>query len=131
MSTVFVPHRHSLFLLVSVVVALAAGCEQGARRLSLDRSLARDSFVTALESWKQGEHPSALRERSPGIVVGDHDWESGRRLILYRLLDGETDDGTNLHATVELVLRDGKGRERKQQVTYIVGTSPVITIFRK
>lgn len=114
-----------------LVIVGAVGCEQGARRLSLDKPLARESFVTFLDAWKQGERPSALKERSPQIIVGDADWNAGRRLVDYRVLETETDDGTNLHTTAELVLEDAKGREQTQQVTYVVGTSPVITIFRK
>lgn len=127
----FTPQRALGALVLLALVAGAVGCEQGARRLSLDKDLARESFVTFLEAWKQGERPAALNERSPQIIAGDADWNAGRKLVGYRVLGTESDDGTNLHTTAALVVLDANGREHKQQVTYIVGTSPVVTIFRK
>jgi hypothetical protein len=106
-----------------------AGCGNGAK-LSLDENLARESLRTALDSWKQGDKPAALKERSPAIVMGDADWDAGKRLVGYTVRAKEFDDGYNLHCTVELVFAGNGDGSRRVVVTYIVGTSPVITIFR-
>ncbi|MEY3460204.1 MAG: hypothetical protein RL215_3361, partial [Planctomycetota bacterium] len=44
------------------------------------------------------------------------------------LRDEETSDGSNLHIRVQRVFEDG-GAKSESRVIYIVGTSPVITIF--
>ena len=114
-----------------LLLILTAGCGRGAQGLSLDKSVARESLAAALDAWKAGETPGSLKDRSPSIVVGDPDWNSGRRLEAYKLLPEETDDGTNLHATAELVLQDARAGRQTQRITYVVGTDPVITVFRR
>lgn len=116
----------ALFLVAAS--ALTAGCDRGARSLALDPELARASLTTALDSWKQGERPAALRDRSPAIVASDTNWASGYKLEKYTVTGDEKNDGTNLHITVDLVVRDTKNRPRQSSVTYTVGTSPVITV---
>jgi hypothetical protein len=51
--------------------------------------------------------------------------------VAFELLPNEENDGTNLHIPVELTLKDDKGKESKPKVLYIVGTSPVVTVFRR
>jgi hypothetical protein len=96
----------------------------------LDPELARSSLTTFLDTWKKGG-PAALKNESPEIIVGDPQWEQGARLVEYRVLEPVTNDGSNLHAPVELELEDGSGKRSKQQVTYVVGTNPKVTIFPK
>jgi hypothetical protein len=122
------PRKAARRLTVLVVGLCLAGCGAGAK-LSLDENLARESFRAALESWKKGEKPEALQERSLAIIMTDPDWGAGRRLVSYTVRDKEFNDGYNLHCTVELVFA-GNGDGIRRVVTYIVGTSPVITIFR-
>jgi len=121
--------RRAVWALVLVAAcALTAGCDRGARSLKLDPELARTSLSAALESWKKGERPAALQDRSPVITVTDANWESGYKLEKYTVTGDEKNDGTNLHITVDLVTRDNKNRPRQSSVTYTVGTSPVITV---
>lgn len=114
-----------------VCLSLAAGCDRGSRRLSLNQHLARDSFTAFLDAWEEGRKPESLRQGEPEIIVGDYAWNSGYRLLDYELGGEEHNDGTNLHLSATLVLENPQGRQSRQQVTYIVGTDPVITIFRK
>ncbi len=120
----------SCTVLFAAALLFSLGCGRGAVRLSLDREVAHQSLLTFLESWKQGERPEGLKQRSPAIVAGDWAWESGQRIISYRIVGDPTDDGANLHSTVEVTTEGARGRRKKEQITYIVGTSPVITIFR-
>jgi hypothetical protein len=58
------------------------------------------------------------------------DWETGYRLVDYEVIgDGKKEDA-NLRCPVQLSLRDPKGRPVNKRMTYIVGTSPAITVFR-
>jgi hypothetical protein len=97
----------------------------------VDVELARESLRAALESWKKGEPPEALRDHYPSITIQDMDWKSGYALVSYEIRDGEKEDASNLHCPVRLVVRDPQGKEVKKPVTYVVGTDPVITVFRE
>jgi hypothetical protein len=110
-----------------------AGCGRtGGRDLSLDAEQARQSFNTFLETWKQGKTAGDLKALEPSIIAGDEDWSAGAKLVSYKVAPQEFNDGTNLHLTAELQL-NGKNSKKsgKAAVSYVVGTSPVITIFRK
>jgi hypothetical protein len=117
----------------ALVVAgcLLAGCNEGARGLALDKQVARDALVTFLQAWQKGGKPADLKAGSPAIIVGDPDWDAGKRLTRYYLTERDSDDGTNLHSTVELVVQDARGTLWQSEITYVIGTSPVITIFRR
>ena len=121
-----------LWLTLPVAIALtligAAGCQQrGGRYLSLDQTLAESSLKTFLDTWKSGQTLQALDQLEPKIVGVDDTWKAGGRLTDYRVVQSRS-DGANLHVTVELNVVRGKGPQQMHTV-YIVGTSPLITIF--
>lgn len=113
--------------LLCLAVLAAAGCGGGATpSLPLDEELARASVQQAMDAWKSGKKPADLR---PEITIGDPAWEAGRTLRSFSILrDEETSDGSNLHIRVQRTFGDGGG-SAESKVVYIVGTSPVITIF--
>jgi hypothetical protein len=114
------------------LLLLCAGCSTGPKRAAdVEPEKARDALRTALESWKKGDKPETLQQRSPAITVQDMDWESGLRLLSYELKDEGSAYDANLYCEVRLTLRTPQGAEAKKEVTYIVGTSPVLTVFRK
>jgi hypothetical protein len=77
--------------------------------------------------WVDGRSPDELQ---PEIVVGDTDWKSGKKLVSYEILTAsEKSDGSNLHVKVVREIQEEKGSPRKSEKTYIIGTSPVVTIF--
>jgi hypothetical protein len=121
---------HSLIAcaLIAWCLAITAGCGHNARNLNLDKDVARQSLSAFLDCWKAGGDPDSLKSASPAIIGRDSDWEGGKKLVSFTL-GADTDDGTNMHITTELVLSDGRGQVTRP-VDYIVGTSPVITIFR-
>jgi hypothetical protein len=98
--------------------------------MPLDEQVAKDSFTAFLEAWKAGEQQAALKNKTPSIVGGDPDWDAGAKLVSYKVLDTAKSDGSNLHPTAELVLQTTQGRQTSK-ITYVVGTSPVITVFRE
>src|SRR5687768_13356254 len=116
---------HSVKMALAVALAACAitGCGRGGSP-SLNEDVARSSLTVFLEAWKKGERPTALASQSPEIIVGDAQWNQGARLVAYRVLDSVANDGSNLHQPVELELEDGAGKRTRQQVKYIVGTSP-------
>lgn len=113
-------------LVLSCVVA--AGCGGGnGRTLPLNKDAARDACKEFLEAWKKGDKSADL---APNIIGNDADWEAGQKLTDFEFLPNEMDGGSNLHIPVQLTLKDAQGQESKREVTYIVGTSPKVTVFR-
>ena len=121
--------RSHLFIFI---IAAISGCSNEPRRAgNVDASLARESLKTALESWKKGDPLAKLKAARPAIVVQDMDWEGGASLADYQIEGEGKGDTANLRVPVSLTLRDAKGKEVKKSVTYVVGTSPAITVFRE
>ena len=112
----------------AVLPLLLAGCGQSAQSLSLDPAQALGACNTFLKAWQEGRTPSDLK---PDIVGPDYDWAAGQRLVAFEVLSGEKSDGTNLHIPVRLTLEDGGGAKSEAEALYTVGTSPVVTVFRK
>lgn len=108
---------------------LLSGCG-GPRIHHVNPEIARHTLTQALDQWKAGENPESLRKRQPEIVVQDFDWLRGAKLTDYELQgDGEARDA-NLAIKVKLTLVDANGKESTKVVAYLVGTSPVLTVFR-
>jgi hypothetical protein len=121
--------RLVLILLAFAVIRLA-GCSSGQRAAPVDPDRARDALRLTLDGWKKGDQPTALQEGTPSITVQDFDWMGGARLMDYQV-DGEGKAiEANLYVPVKLTLRTKEGKEVKKTVSYIVGTSPRVTVFR-
>ena len=116
--------RRLLVLLCLVI----PGCSSEGRTLSLDKEAARDACQDFLTAWKTGEKTSEL---APDIIGRDEDWDAGQKLVNFELLPNEMDGGSNLHIPVRLTLKKVQGGESQLNVTYIVGTSPQVTVFRE
>ena len=116
-----------------LIVALAvfvAGCSGNRRASPVDPDRARDTLRLALEGWKNGDPPSVLHDGSPSITVQDTDWLAGMKLVDYQVTgDGKAVE-SNLYVPVKLTLRPKRGKDVKKAVSYIVGTSPILTVFR-
>jgi hypothetical protein len=113
---------------LALLGTLLAGCDQSARSLSLDETQALEACSTFLKAWQEGRTPADLK---PDIVGSDYDWAAGQRLVSFEVLPEKKSDGTNLHIPVRLTLQDGAGKESQADAIYTVGTSPVVTVFRK
>lgn len=125
---VFVNRHCCLFATAALGFAALVGC--GHKNLPVTPDLATQSLEAALSSWKQGESLAALDQRTPPITVGDFAWREGRKLSDYRLIGEAKTDGFNVRYDVELKFADAQGAA-VEHVSYIVGTSPAITIFRE
>ena len=123
--------RVNAFLLTSLVLAAAAGCTRQQHAAAVNPELARQSLRQVLDGWKRGDDLAAFRQATPNITVQDMDWTRGYKLLDYEVVgDGKYDDA-NLLCPVKLKLQDPKGNAVSREVTYMVGTDPVITVFRE
>ncbi len=112
--------------LFSWIVMALSGCQQGTPSFALDSDVAHAALEKAMQAWVDGQKPADLQ---PEIVIGDVDWNNGQKLVSYEILiREETTDGSNLHIPVKRRFKSG-GQVSDSQVAYIVGTSPVVTIF--
>lgn len=113
-------------LLICASMGLS-GCEQNARSLSVDKTGAREACQTFLTAWKDGKQIADLR---PKITGRDSDWEAGKTLESFEILPEERTDGANLFLRVRRTVKPTQGAPEKQEVEFVVGTSPVVTVFR-
>ncbi len=105
-----------------LLVMALVGCSEETPSHMLDKELARSSVQKAMQAWVDGKTPKELQ---PEIVVGDTAWNKGQKLVSFEIKPNEeTSDGSNLHICVQR-----KFDTSASEVTYIVGTTPVITIF--
>lgn len=102
------------------------GCGPTGRSHPLDADVARDSVQKAMQAWVDGRTPQDLQ---PEIIIGDTAWDQGQKLVSFEILrEEETSDGSNLHIRVRRKFA-ARADNAESKVIYIVGTSPVITIF--
>jgi hypothetical protein len=124
----------TLWVLAACLGVLAtfvfSGCSGSQRAAPVDRERAQEALKITLDSWKKGESPSAVQGGSPSITAQDLDWLTGAKLVDYQVTgDGKALEA-NLYVPVKLTLRTPKGQEVTKSVSYIVGTSPRVTVFR-
>lgn len=113
----------------ALCLLMVVGCQPGPR--PSDSVAAQQALEKMLKTWKNGGKALDLKVAEPSIIAVDDDWERSVVLKNYRLQANPFDDGVNLHFTVDLTLMNKQGREFRKVQVYIVGTNPVITIFRK
>lgn len=114
---------------ISVFLTLfTLGCG-GPRNTPVNVNTAQETLKTTLDKWKAGAKPEELQSGTPKIVAQDMDWLGGAELISYEILGDAKPMDANLKAQVKLNLRKD-GKETEKTVSYLVGTSPVLTVFR-
>ena len=123
--------RLHLVLFLLMVLCLATGCTGQQHAAAVNPDLARKSLREVLDSWKRGDDLAAFRQASPSITVQDMDWTSGYKLLDYEIVGEGKYDDANLLCPVKLKLQDPNGKAMSREVTYMVGTNPVITVFRE
>ncbi len=85
---------------------------------------------TSLEAWKKGDPPDTLKNGSPSIIAQDPDWVTGARLVAYTLDADDKRGAENLFVPVKLTLKLKNGKQATTNVTYVIGTSPQVMVFR-
>lgn len=124
-----------LEMIVAILAALllpmtGGGC--GGQRVAapVDPQQARATLNAVLADWKAGGKPEDWQRRSPNVVVQDLEWSAGATLVDFEILgDGKPLDA-NLYCEVRIVTSTGGQSNPPRTVTYVVGTDPVLTVFR-
>jgi hypothetical protein len=119
--------QESLRAVIIAAILQLAGCS--GEVIPATEEAARAALAGALDAWKAGRKAGEMRGQSPEVIVRDTDWNSGRRLVAYEIGQG-TFDGKSLRVPVTLTIAAPPRGSRKLTATYIVGTKPVVTIFR-
>jgi hypothetical protein len=119
------------FLLLAACAWGGLGCSSGPRNTPVDAAKAREVLRTALESWKRGERADALQSASPAIHVIDPQWQEGVALLDFRIAGDGKEMDAQLTCPVVLTVRDRKGKQINQEVTFYVSTAPNFTVARK
>ena len=116
----------------ALLLLLAAGCGGSSPEdHRVNAPQARKLLEEVLAGWQKGETPESWREKTPEVVIQDFDWQGGARLNSFEILsEGDAIDA-NLHCRVKLKLEDPKKKAIEKTVTYLVGTSPALTVFRE
>ena len=115
-------------LLIAGLLLCLAGCG-GSGGGGGNELEAREALTKALDAWKAGRKADEMRNENPEVIVGDPDWKDGRRLTAYQIGSGMF-DGKNLRVPVTLTVEQPPRGQRKVVANYIVGTRPVVTLFR-
>lgn len=115
-----------------VLSCLLFGCGGPVRAKPVQVDVAHKTLVDVLDHWKGGGSIEDLRKRRPEIVAQEFFWTKGMKLQEYRILDDGRSENANLRCEVELTLipEDG-GAPTKKTVNYLIGTHPVLTVFRE
>lgn len=119
----------SSFWSAVLCLVVAAGCG-GPQPEIVNPELARQTLESTLDRWKQGDLPETLATENPEVIVQDMDWTNGAKLIEFALVDDGESVDANLRAKVKLSLQDASGKTSERTVTYVVTTSPKLTVFR-
>lgn len=125
----------SLGLVAVCIVALLAfmlsGCSGPSRASAVDAPLARESLKVALEHWKNGEDLASLASYATPMTAQDYEWAAGAKLLDYQILDDGKEEDRNLRVQVKITLaQEGKSKGVEKKASYVVGTSPSVTVYR-
>jgi hypothetical protein len=130
----------SLWVVAACLVVLATlllpGCSNSSVAHAVDEPQARDALKIALDAWKKGETSQSLASSSNRMTVQDFEWDTGSKLIDYQLVDDGRADGPNLRIQVKITTigEPAKGKKEakptEKKASYVVGTSPRLTVFR-
>jgi hypothetical protein len=113
-----------------LAILMLSGCSGPSRANPVDPSLARESLKIALDHWKKGEDSQTLQASATPMVAKDYEWDAGAKLLDYQILDERSEDA-NLRVQVKITLgQQGKSKSVEKKASYVVGTSPSVTVFR-
>ena len=92
--------------------------------------VAQTTLSSAMEGWKDGKTQKDLLEGSPSIFVQETEWNDGTKLLDYEIISDDRPVGPNLVATVKLKISKPDGNVAEKTATYVVSTSPSLTVYR-
>jgi hypothetical protein len=121
---------HAAVLTALLAVAANSGCG-GSAAGPVDEATARSVLTQALDAWVGGKQAAELRAQAPEIIVVDHQWTDGAKLVDYEVLGTGSFDGKTLRAPVNLTVVEPPARSpKKMSAHFTVGLTPVVTVVR-
>jgi hypothetical protein len=119
-----------------LAMLFVSGC-LGSGASAVDVPVARDALKAAMEQWKSGGDIKSVELSGTKIAAQDPDWAAGAKLVDYQILDDGKSEGVNLRIAVKLTLSNldtvkgkDKGKPVEKKASYVVGTSPSVTVYR-
>jgi hypothetical protein len=99
-----------------------AGC--GPREITAAGSEdeALEVLTAALDAWKSGQKPDALRQENPPMYVRDFDWSEGRSLKEFKPHDAPKEHGGEWRVMALLTLTGAGKPDEQTLVAYSVTT---------
>lgn len=114
-----------------LALMLFSGCSGSSRPAPVAPELARESLKVVLDTWKKGDDPKSLMSSATPITAHDFEWDAGAKLLDYEILDQGRNEDANLRVQVKIKLEEqGKKKAVEKKASYVVGTSPSVTVFR-
>jgi hypothetical protein len=120
--------RLSALAVCGAALALVPGCGTSTRAYTPNAASARDALDSALAAWQKGGKAEQLATASPQVHVVDNQWQAGKVLEGYEILEekpGEAD--TEKRFAVLLKLKKPEGEKRVEYI--MIGREP-LWIFR-
>jgi hypothetical protein len=111
----------------------ASACSGSGQAFAVDVPLARDALKAAMEQWKNGGDLKSVQASGTPVIAQDPEWRAGAKLLDYQILDDGKPEDVNLRVQVKLTLSDSgkdKGKPVEKKASYVVGTSPSVTVYR-
>jgi hypothetical protein len=90
-----------------------------------ETTAAQTLLTECLEAWKSGASIESMRQEQPPVYVVDDQWQNGKLLTHYDVLDDVGVIGQTTRFDVELVVAG-----RRDRVQYAVTTIPAYTMSR-
>lgn len=119
-----------LILVIAVVTASLVGCSSSPQATA-DSNLSQSTLCKVLDAWKAGSQATSLRDQAPPIIVGDHQWDAGYKLVSYSLVGVPHEMGGSVQFNVELRMLNTQLEECEEEGQYMITTSPAITVIRQ
>jgi len=120
-----------------LAMLFVSACSGPGQASAVDVPQARDALKAALEQWKSGGDLKSVELSGTKVVAQDPDWAAGAKLVAYQILDDGQSEGVNLRIAVKLTLSNldtdkgkDKGKPVEKKASYVVGTSPSLTVYR-
>lgn len=112
--------------MIGVALACAAGCG-GFPAAKLDE--AKGHVQRALDAWKSGGKPDAAKSLSPPVEFNEALWIAGEKLVSFEMGSVRyVDAAAVVQCEAKLTLRNRKGKDRTENVTYDVTLGPPVKI---
>ena len=112
----------------------ASSCSGPGQPSAVDVPLARDALKAAMEQWKNGGDLKSVEASGTKVIAQDPDWAAGTKLVDYQILDDGKPEDVNLRVQVKLTLSNPGGKDKgkpiEKKASYVVGTSPSVTVYR-